>query len=451
MMQTDPTPPSAAPASRLRHTLTPSLVGLIAIGGVIGAGLFIGSAASLRAAGPMVLPLYVLAGLLMMAQMRMLAEMAIADPQAGSFIGQTRAALGLRAGFVAGWAYVLFWGATAGSEVIAAGPLFAQLTGAPAWYGAVGVLVLTGANNLVSARAYARTEATLSLVKLAAIAGFVLIGLVAAATGAPGGPRAGRLAAEGWAPEGWFAALAILPILIQTLTGFEIATVAAVESIDPVRAVRAASRSLVLRVGLFHVVGLAMVLAIVPRTQIVVGQSPFATALARLHIGAAAQILTAVVLVAVASCLNSALYAASRVLFELAGTADAPAAFGRLDRSGVPVGAVACAVGLAVAVALLGLVSPQAGYVIALSLAATLIIVTYILAGFAQIRRRTNGGRVVPGMAMWGFPLLSWLTIAAFAAVLLSLLATASGRLDLGLGALALLVLWRLSGRHRTT
>lgn len=85
---------------------------------------------------------------------------------------------------------------------------------------------------------------------------------------------------------------------------------------------------------------------------------------------------------------------------------------------------------------------------IALSLAATLIIVTYILAGVAQIRRRARGGAVVQGTAMWGFPLLSWLTIAAFAAVLLSLLATAEGRVDLGLGAAALIVLAVLSGRR---
>nr|WP_294914485.1 amino acid permease [uncultured Neokomagataea sp.] len=433
----------STPSSGLRHTLSPRLVGMIAVGGVIGAGLFVGSTAFLRQTGFLIIPLYTIAILLMIAQMRTLADMTARKPEAGSFIGQIRDALGARAGFIAGWGYVLYWCATAGSEIIAIGPLFNQLTGLPGPLGMGALVALTLITNLISARAYASGEAALSLTKLGALTLFIAVGVLSWCwpfiSGIPtqnvGFPEASLI------PAGIGTALAALPLLVQTLTGFEIATVAAMESPDPVRSVSHAARRLVPQVGFLHVASLALVLTIVPISALQPGHSPFTTALSHMGIPVGARILTAIVLVAVTSCLNSALFAASRVLYELAETKDAPANCRTLSSSGVPTRAVIYTAILECIVAGLGILSPHDGYIMALSLSAMLIMFTYLFANAAQMHRLSTPQN--PGDT--SRRMLAGITFAGFALTLLSIAFTASGRNDCLLSISTMAILWALA------
>lgn len=433
----------STPSTGLRHTLSPRLVGMIAVGGVIGAGLFVGSTAFLRQTGFLIIPLYTIAILLMIAQMRTLADMTARKPEAGSFIGQTRDALGARAGFIAGWGYVLYWCATAGSEIIAIGPLFNQLTGLPGAIGMVGLVALTLVTNLISARAYASGEAALSLTKLSALVLFIAVGVLSWLWPIISGTQTSNVGipTTSLIPAGIGTALAALPLLIQTLTGFEIATVAAMESPDPVRSVSHAARRLVPQIGFLHVASLALVLTIVPITALEPGHSPFTTALSHMGIPVGARILTAIVLVAVTSCLNSALFAASRVLYELAETRDAPANCRVLSASGVPTRAVLYTAVLESVVAGLGILSPHDGYIMALSLSAMLIMFTYLFANAAQIRRLSAA--TAPGDT--SSRLLAGITFIGFALTLLSIAFTPAGRNDCLLSVGTMAILWVLA------
>ncbi|GBR50140.1 GABA permease [Neokomagataea thailandica NBRC 106555] len=416
---------------------------MIAVGGVIGAGLFVGSTAFLKQTGFLIIPLYTIAILLMVGQMRVLADMTASKPQAGSFIGQIRDALGARSGFIAGWGYVLYWCATAGSEIIAIGPLFTQLTGLPGALGMAILVALTLLTNLISARAYARGEAALSLTKLGSLVLFILVGVLSWLWPSFVGTHTSNVGVTtaSLIPAGIGTALAALPLLIQTLTGFEIATVAAMESPDPVRSVSHAAKKLVPQVGFLHVASLALVLTIVPITALQAGHSPFTTALDHMGIAVGARVLTAIVLVAVTSCLNSALFAASRVLYELAETGDAPAHCRTLTASGVPVWAVLYTAILECLVAGLGILSPHDGYIMALSLSAMLIMFTYLFANAAQWQRLSGPaeGSLVARRGLAG------IVFAGFALTLLSIAFTATGRQDFLLSIGTMLCLWLVS------
>jgi len=421
--------------STLAHTLTPRLVGLISVGGVIGAGLFVGSSAIIQRTGPVVLVSYVAVSVLVILLMRMLGEMSVASPRVGSFVGHVRLGLGAEAGFVIGWTYWLSWTVTAASEVIAGALLLHALFGLPIVAGDVLLLGGAGAANLISARAYAQAEGVMSLVKLAAIIGFIAVGVLAfCGVFHPVRAHLSYLFAQGgFVPRGGLAAIAIVPTLVQTLVGFEISTVAAAESIDPVRSVTYAARSIVVRVAAFYVLSLFMILCIVPWQSVVVGQSPFALVLAHLGLAHADQAMTVVVFVAVASCLNSSLYVASRVLVELGGAGDAPRALARTNARHVPGAAVGLTVLACVAIVGSALASPDMVYLIVLSCAGTLALFDYMLAALAQIRlrRAMEDASVRPAFAMWGFPYLSWGVVAAIALVLADMALQGGARREL--------------------
>ncbi|MBS4074724.1 amino acid permease [Ameyamaea chiangmaiensis] len=447
-------PHAPGPAhAALAHTLTPGLVGLISVGGVIGAGLFVGSAAIIARTGPVVLVSYTVVAVLVILLMRMLGEMSVASPRVGSFVGHVRLGLGAEAGFVVGWTYWLAWTVTAASEVIAGGLLLRALTGLPVLAGDAMLLLAAGAANLISARAYARAEAVLSLIKLVAIGGFILVGALAF-TGVfhPARADLSRLVrAGGFAPHGLLAAVAIVPTLVQTLVGFEIATVAAAESIDPVRSVTYAARSLVLRVSAFYVLSLFMVMCIVPWRDVVVGQSPFALALRRLGLAWADMAMTAVVFVAVASCLNSALYVASRVQVEMAGAGDAPAALAATNRRRVPVRAIGLTMAGVLAIVGSAIASPDTVYMVVLSCAGTLALFDYVLAALAQIRLRRAMDRAGerPVFAMWCFPWLSWVVVAAIGVVLIDMAVQGESRRELLYSGVAFAVIALTGGLWR--
>ena len=434
----------------LDRSLRSRHVAMIALGGVIGAGLFVGSSAAILQAGPIVVASYALAGTLTFIIMRMLGEMAAARPGLGSFNAYIRAALGRRAGFVSGWLYWYFWIIAVGAETIAGASLLAEWIAAPVWLLGLGLIALLTATNLLSVKAYGEFEFWFSLMKVAAIVGFIVVATVYLGTVHLGTVHLGTrhapvaLGADGLAPRGWLAILGAIPTVIFSLTGSEIASIAAAESDDPAGNVARAARTVALRITLFYVLSVALIVAIVPASGLQAGHSPFVAALVAIGIPGAASLMRAVILVAVLSCLNSGLYVTSRTLFELADAGDAPRALVATGAGQVPTRAILLGAAAGFIAALASIVSPGLVFAVLLDTSGAVILVVYLLIALAQIRsRRLAQARGDPLPFRIGFyPWLSYAAVAGIALVFAAMAAIPGQRLELLASAASVAVAW---------
>ncbi len=417
-------------AAALSRSLAARHVTMISIGGIIGAGLFVGSSAAIAAVGPAVVLSYLIAGLLILLVMRMLAEMASVLPGVRSFTEFARAGLGPGAGFVVGWLYWYFWVTVVPVEAIAGAGLLHLLT--QQWInvptpalGVVLVLIMTGVN-LMSARSYGEFEFWFASIKIAAIVVFILLG-AAALLGLLGHGTVGALANlsthGGFLPRGSFAVLAGVTTVFFSLTGAEITTVAAVESRDPQRALTRMTTAVISRILLFYVVSIGLIVMVVPWDEIVPGESPFTHALAAMHFAWASRAMTLIILTAVLSCLNSAFYVTSRVLFTLAANRDAPRSLVWLNPRRVPTRSVliGCLAGLAGVLAMTW--SPSGVFAFLINASGALMVFVYLATAAAQIRLRRRQP-TDPPVRVWLFPWTSYLAIAAMLAVLAAMALT---------------------------
>ena len=411
---------------------------MIALGGVIGAGLFVGSGAAILSAGPIVVASYAIAGTLAVLVMRMLGEMAVARPELGSFNAYIRQGLGPRAAFVSGWLYWYFWIIAVGAETIAGATLLAEWVHLPVPVLGLGLVALLTASNLFSVRSYGEFEFWFSALKVVAIVAFVLVAgtHVALHAGAASQTLFGH---GGLAPKGWLAVLGAIPTVIFSLTGTEIASIAAAESDDPAGNVAKASRTVALRITMFYVLSVALIVAIVPWSSLQSGHSPFVAAMAAVGIPDAAGLMQAIILVAVLSCLNSGIYVTSRVLRELAENGAAPRALVALDARQVPTRAILLAAAAGFAAAIASMVSPGVIFAFLLATSGAVVLVVYLLIALAQIRSRAGSDRPL-AFRMWLFPWLSWATIAGIALVFIAMAALPESRLQLLASALSVAV-----------
>lgn len=424
-----------APApTRLGRSLASRHIAMIAIGGIIGAGLFVGSSASIAAVGPAVIISYGLAGGIVLLVMRMLSEMALAAPGTQSFQDFARLGLGPWAGFVTGWLYWYFWVIVVAIEAIAGGVILSHWIALPTWELGVGLLAILTGVNLFSARSYGEFEFWLSSLKVAAILAFILLtgayvlglgGVVG--LGAPGTHFANLTAHGGFMPNGVTSVLAGTTSVIFALVGAEIATIAAAESAEPAAAVAKMTSSVALRILVFYVLSIALIVAVVPWTDIHPGVSPFGTALTALNVPAVGTIMNVIVLVAVLSCLNSGLYVTSRVLFSLAAHGDAPRALVPLSRRAVPTRAILIASSFGYLALAASVLSPEKVFSFLANASGVIMLIVYVLIAAAQIRLRRRIERTDPhrlSVRMWLFPWLSYATIAAMALIMAAMALT---------------------------
>src|ERR1700728_2228701 len=425
---TQPTiPDQSDPTHQLSRSLKGRHLAMISIGGIIGAGLFVGSSTSIKAAGPAVFISYALTGMLILMVMRMLGEMATALPNVRSFTEFARSGLGEGAGFVVGWLFWYFWVIVVAVEAIAGAkilqiwmPHFTQLQ-----IGLGLMTVMTGVN-LMSARSYAEFEFWFASIKVAAIIVFIVIAAsYAFGWTAPHGSTFGNLVDYGgFTPHGWIAVLAAVPTVFFAMTGAEITTIAAAESAQPGRAVARMGSAVIWRILMFYVCSVFLIVAVTPWNTVRSGESPFTLALNTMHVPWAPTVMSIIILTAVLSCLNSAFYVSSRVLFILADRGDAPQTLVKLNARRVPVGSVL----MGAVAGFLGIIAateaPQVVFDFLVSSSGALIVFVYMTICLAQInlrRRRERERLPVPPVTMWLFPYLSYAAIAGMAAVLIAM------------------------------
>jgi GABA permease len=428
---------------------------MISLGGVIGAGLFVGSGAVINQTGPAAVLSYLAAGLLVILVMRMLGEMAVAHPSTGSFADYAGLALGGWARFAAGWLYWYFWVIVLAVEAAAGAAIVQEwLPGVPIWASSLVLMLLLTATNLVSVRAYGEFEFWFASIKVAAIVAFIVIALVYVVTG--GGLT--HLTAEGgFTPKGGMTILSGIVIVIFAFVGAEIATIAAAESDEPAAAVRKATNSVVTRVLTFYVLSVFLIVAIMPWNSAELGKSPFATTLDEIGIPAAAQVMNAIVLTAVLSCLNSGLYVASRMNFALARRGDAPQWMVRLNGRGVPARAILIASSIGFLSVIANVISPEKVFLFLLNSSGAVALFVYLLICVSQLVLRRRLEREDPEslqVRMWAYPYLTWFAIAAIGVVIVSMALVADVRSQLWLGLLSvgvvLLAYWAKSARQRS-
>ncbi|MFL4489872.1 amino acid permease [Streptomyces sp. VTCC 41912] len=421
----EPTAPSAdAAGAGLRQGLKRRHMQLIALGGVIGAGLFVGSGVVVRSTGPAAVVSFLAAGGLTVLIMRMLAEMTVARPALGSFYAHVRETLGHRAGFAVGWLYWYFFVIVVAVEAVAGGRIIRLwLPGAPLWAVSLVLMALLTATNMVSARSYGEFEYWFSSIKVVAIVVFLFLGALYVCGLWPDstGGLALLTAHGGFAPAGVGAVLAAVVPCVGFFTGAEIVTIAAAESVEPERAVADAIRSIVLRVVAFYVLSIFLVVAVVPWTSKAIEVSPYAAVLDRLAVPAAGTVMNAIVLVAVLSCLNSALYTSSRMLFALTRNGDAPRGFTKLSASGVPRRALLAGTSVGYLSVVAAWISPDVVFTFLINSYGAIALFVYLAIAVAQLRMRRALERDDPArltLRMWGFPWLSRLTVALMALVI---------------------------------
>jgi GABA permease len=300
--------------------------------------------------------------------------------------------------------------------------------------------------NLLSVRSYGEAEFWFASIKVAAIVAFLCAGTafaLGAWPGAPGG-LAPLTAHGGFMPNG------IVPVLTGAVaaTGFyfgaEIVTIAAAESAEPERAVAETTQSVIWRVLVFYIGSIFLVVAIVPWNDSVRMARPYVSVMEELRVPAAATLMSAVVLTAVLSALNSGLFASSRMLMALARRADAPAAFARLDGRGVPVAAILASTAFGYLTVIMSYLSPDRVFAFLVNSYGTVAIFVYVLIAVAELRLRRRLEREAPArllVRMWGYPWLTRLTIAAMLAIVAAMAVIPEQRIALLFGLVSVAVL----------
>jgi len=393
---------------------------MIALGGVIGAGLFVGSGVVIKETGPAAFVSYGLAGVLIVMVMRMLGEMATADPQTGSFTEYARKALGGWAGFSAAWLNWYFWVIVVGFEAVAGAKILTFWFDAPLWLLSLALLVLMTATNVFSVTSFGEFEFWFAGIKVSTIIAFLALGTAFALGLWPNKSLdfSNLTAHGGFLPHGGGSIVTAIVVVIFSMVGAEIATIAAAESDDPRRAIAKATNSVVARILIFFVGSVFLLAVILPWNATETGASPYVAAIKAMGIPYADNIMNAVVLTAVLSCLNSGLYTASRMLFVLAGRREAPALMTRLSSRGVPVAAILSSTVIGYLCVIAAAISPDTIFLFLLNSSGAVILFVYLLIAVSQVvlRRRTTPDKLI--VKMWCFPVLSIATIAAILAVL---------------------------------
>jgi GABA permease len=423
---------SIAVASGLQHGLKKRQMTMIALGGVIGAGLFVGSGVVIKAAGPAAVVSFALTGLIVLMVMRMLGEMAVAMPAVGSFYEYARLAfddrptLGELAGFVTGWMYWYFWVIVVAQEAIAgAGLVRFWMPHEPTWIISLALLLSLTVTNLISVRVFGEFEFWFASIKVAAIVVFLLLaGLFVAGLWPGTAMDVGNLTGHGgFAPNG------ILPVLTGAVaaTGFyfgaEIVPIAAAETAEPAKAVAKAIQSVISRVLFFYIGSILLVVCLVPWNSAGMA-APYVSALEAMGIPGGPHIMNAVVLTAVLSALNSGLYASSRMLFALTRRGDAPRPLAKLSRNGVPVRAILLGTLFGYGAVIMSYVSPDTVFAFLVNSYGTVAIFVYVMIAISQLRLRKRLEREAPArlrVRMWCYPYLTYATIAGMLGIVMAM------------------------------
>lgn len=435
MPSTTPVEAPPEPGTALSHGLKQRHLSMIALGGVIGAGLFVGSGAGIAAAGPSIVLAYTLSGLLVMLVMRMLGEMSAAYPSSGSFSAHAERAIGPWAGFTAGWSFWVLLCTAVGLEGIGAAKIVTGwLPGTPEWAWVALFMVVFCATNLAAVRNFGEFEFWFAALKVGAISLFLVLGVLAIAGVLPGTDSPGTAHLTEFLPNGGEGLIIGVLASVFAYGGLETVTIAAAESENPVKGVASAVRTAMWRIALFYIGSMAVIVTLVPwDSRAVTEKGPYVAALDSLGIPGAGQLMNVVVLVALLSAMNANIYGSSRIAYSLVERGQGPKALGRVS-GGVPRVAVLVSSVFGFGCVVLSYWRPDDVFSWLLNMIGAVILVVWILIAVSQLRLRRQLEREAPQkltVRMWAFPVLTWVALAGMAGIFVLMAREADTRVQL--------------------
>jgi AAT family amino acid transporter/D-serine/D-alanine/glycine transporter len=393
---------------------------MIAIGGAIGVGLFLGSGKAIAKAGPGLLLSYAIGGIAIFFIMRALGELLLHKPVAGSFATYAEEFVGPFAGFATGWSYWFMWVVIGMAEITAVGVYVHHwLPDLPQWVPALVTLGVLYTVNVVAVRLFGELEFWFALIKVVTIVALILGGLAVIIFKigdlGQGASFSNLWSNGGFLPFGMLGAVLALQMVMFAYQGVELIGVTAGEAENPAQVLPRATNSIIWRILIFYLGALAVIMALLPWNQLDPDASPFVFVFDKLGLSAAADVINLVVITAAASSCNSGLFSNGRMLFTLARSGQAPRAFGRISRSHVPVaGITASAIVMLLGVGLNYVVPEEAFiWVTSISLVGSLWTWAIIMIAHLGYRRAVAEGRAAAvDFRMPGAPVANWLVVA---------------------------------------
>jgi L-asparagine permease len=408
---------------------------MIAIGGAIGTGLFLGAGGRLHDGGPLLVLVYAVCGFFAFLVLRALGELVLHRPSSGSFVSYAREFYGEKMAYVAGWMYFLNWAMTAivDSTAVALYVKYWSLFSAvPQWLLALIALVVVVSLNLISVRVFGEMEFWFALIKVGALVAFLVVGIVVLAAGWPTdlGPTGVAMLAEhgGLLPNG-VATIAMAIVLVQGVVfayaGIELVGIAAGETANPEKIMPRAINSVVFRIAVFYCGSVLLLALLLPASAYSGSESPFVTFFS--HLGGPelsaviGSVMNFVVLTAALSSLNAGMYSTGRILHSMAQTGASPRFTARMNARGVPYGGILLTAAIGILGVFLNLVVPEEAFNIVLNVASLGIITSWAMIVLCQmqLRRWSLQGKLErPSFRLFGAPFTAWLTLVFLAGVL---------------------------------
>ncbi|TFW33708.1 amino acid permease [Massilia horti] len=422
-------------SNQLKRGLKSRHIQLIALGGAIGTGLFLGIAQTIQMAGPSVILGYAIAGLLAFLIMRQLGEMVVDEPVAGSFSYFADKYGGHLAGFVSGWNYWVLYILVSMAELSAVG-IYVQYwwPEIPTWVSALAFFLVINAISLLNVKAFGEMEFWFAVIKVVAVIGMIVFGGYLLLSGSAG-PEAGIANLwqhGGFFPNGVSGLVMAMAVIMFSFGGLELIGITAAEADDPTRSIPRATNQALYRILIFYVGALAVLLSLYPWQKVASGGSPFVLIFHALNSNAVATVLNIVVLTAALSVYNSGVYANSRMLYGLAMQGNAPRALLKVNRRGVPIvalGVSAAATGIAVSI---NYFMPGKAFGLLMGLAVSALVINWAMISWSHLRFRAHK-RAAGATTLFqspGSPLANYLCLAFVAAILVIMYMTPDLRIS---------------------
>ena len=410
----------------LKRGLKNRHIQLIALGGAIGTGLFLGSAGVLKSAGPSMILGYAIAGFIAFLIMRQLGEMIVEEPVAGSFSHFAHKYWGGYAGFLAGWNYWVLYVLVGMAELTAVGK-YIQFwwPEIPTWVSAVVFFIAVNLINTLNVKFFGETEFWFAIIKVVAIIGMIVLGcyLLFSGTGGPQASISNLWDHGGFFPNGGMGLLMAMAFIMFSFGGLELVGITAAEASEPRKVIPKAINQVVYRILIFYVGALTVLLSLYPWDQLLqtlgasgdaYSASPFVQIFSLIGNDTAAHILNFVVLTAALSVYNSGVYCNSRMLFALAEQGDAPKALMKLNKQGVPLRALGISALVTLLCVVINYVAPKDALVLLFALVVASLMINWALISLTHIKFRKAMGEqgVVPSFKTFWFPFSNYLCLA---------------------------------------
>ncbi|RZT39501.1 amino acid permease [Cupriavidus agavae] len=419
---------------------------LIALGGAIGTGLFLGIAQTIKLAGPSVLLGYAIAGIVAFFIMRQLGEMVVDEPVAGSFSHFANKYCGQFAGFMSGWNYWVLYILVSMAELSAVG-IYVQYwwPAIPTWVSALGFFVVINLINLASVKSFGEMEFWFSIIKVAAIVGMIGFGGYLLATGGagPAASVANLWQHGGFFPNGLGGMVMAMAVIMFSFGGLELVGITAAEADNPGKSIPKATNQVIYRILIFYVGALAVLLSLYPWQNVVTGGSPFVLIFHALNSELVATVLNVVVLTAALSVYNSGVYCNSRMLLGLAQQGNAPRALTKVNRRGIPLAALGVSALATGACVLVNYFMPGEAFELLMGLVVSALIINWAMISIIHLmfRRAKRAAGQTTAFQSLGYPLTNYLTLVFLAGILVVMFLTPGLRLSVYLIPVWLVVL----------